>query len=221
VAGKGDSTPGSQKRGRSELLVSGNSFVTLSCLLPRPCEMSALPRTRTWRLVYSTAQTGRARSTEMIILFFLGKILAVVISSHLSSRSHDRCSQCRPIFLFLLANIIMIASHLSSRRHDCRSQCLPIFLFLLANIIMIASRMSSRRHDRCSQCRPIFLFLLANIIIIASRMSSRRHDRRSQCLPIFLFLSPSQHSPPGSPMQYCNVESTGNPPLRVLIVDVD
>jgi hypothetical protein len=99
----------------------------------------------------------------MIILFFLGKILAVVISSHLSSRS----------------------------------------------------------HDRCSQCRPIFLFLLANIIIIASRMSSRRHDRRSQCLPIFLFLSPSQHSPPGSPMQYCNVESTGNPPLRVLIVDVD
>ena len=163
MAGKGDSTPGSQKRGRSELLVSGNSFVTLSCLLPRPCEMSALPRTRTWRLVYSTAQTGRARSTEMIILFFLGKILAVVISSHLSSSS----------------------------------------------------------HDHCSQCRPIFLFLLANIIIIASRMSSRRHDRRSQCLPIFLFLSPSQHSPPGSPMQYCNVESTGNPPLRVLIVDVD
>ena len=45
--------------------------------------------------------------------------------------------------------------------------------------------------------------------------------RSSQLVRADLPVSPRQHPPSGSPMQYRNVESTGDPPIRVLIVDVD
>ena len=109
---------------------------------------------------------------HLSILFLLGKILPVIISSHLSSRRHDRRSRVLPIFLFLLVNIIKILpviiwSHLSSRRHDRRSK-------VICGWWTHRWCRRQRRHDRPRQDLPIFLFLLANIKIISSHLSSRR-----------------------------------------------